>query len=187
VHVPKQRNRREENEKIKAGGIPAGWPKNKKRQKDTVARWTKKNGKSFYGYKNHMTVDVKHKLIRGYGVTDAAVHDSNVFEWLLKARGRLGRLGLSLQGEARCVGEGGLPGAYPAQGAPEPADDRLGAARQSDEVEDSIPSGACLRGSGAEGGQPDPAHDRDGHGQGEDRFEESGLQSRPVWVARPAR
>lgn len=83
VSVPKQRNSREENEQIKAGEIPAGWQQNKKRQKDTDARWTKKNGKTFFGYKNHIVVDVKHKLIRGYEVTDAAVHDSNVFEQLL--------------------------------------------------------------------------------------------------------
>lgn len=83
VNVPKQRNSREENEQIKAGVVPADWQQNKKRQKDTDARWTKKNGKSYYGYKNHIAVDVKHKLIRGYAVTDAAVHDSNVFEQLL--------------------------------------------------------------------------------------------------------
>lgn len=83
VNVPKQRNSREENEQIKAGEIPVDWQENKKRQKDTDARWTKKNGKSFFGYKNHIVVDVKHKLIRGYAVTDAAVHDSNVFEQLL--------------------------------------------------------------------------------------------------------
>ena len=32
-----------------------GWEKQpaKRRQKDTDARWTKKHGKSHYGYKNH--------------------------------------------------------------------------------------------------------------------------------------
>jgi IS5 family transposase len=55
----------------------------KKRQKDVDARWTKKNGKTYYGYKNHVSVDVKHKFVRGYAVTDASVHDSQVFEELL--------------------------------------------------------------------------------------------------------
>jgi IS5 family transposase len=41
------------------------------------------NGKSFYRYKNHVSVDVKYKLMRSYAVTDAALHDSNVFEQLL--------------------------------------------------------------------------------------------------------
>jgi len=32
-----------------------------------------------FGYKNHTTVDNKHKLIRNYDVTSAEVHDSQVF------------------------------------------------------------------------------------------------------------
>ena len=50
------------------------------RQKDKDARWTKKHGKSFYGYKNHVNADAKHKLIRRYDVTDASVHDSRKFD-----------------------------------------------------------------------------------------------------------
>ncbi len=83
VRAPKQRNSRDENKQIKNGNTPKGWSENKKRQKDTDARWTKKNGKAFYGYKNHVSVDVKHKFVRSYDVTDASVHDSNVFEDLL--------------------------------------------------------------------------------------------------------
>ena len=47
------------------------------------ARWTQKHGKSYFGYKNHVSVDRRHKLVRRYGVTDAAVHDSQVFAKLL--------------------------------------------------------------------------------------------------------
>jgi IS5 family transposase len=83
VNVPKQRNSRDENSRIKQGEIPDGWNENKKRQKDVDARWTKKNGHHFFGYKNHIVIDAKHKLIRDYTVTDAAVHDSQVFEELL--------------------------------------------------------------------------------------------------------
>lgn len=83
VNVPKQRNRRDENKKIKNGEVPDDWSPAKKNQKDVDARWTKKNGKSFFGYKNHICVDAKHKLIRDYAVTNAAVHDSHVFEELL--------------------------------------------------------------------------------------------------------
>lgn len=83
VSAPKQRNSREENSQIKHGAVPEDWPEAKKRQKDVDARWTKRNGTGYYGYKNHITIDVKHKLIRGYHVTDAAVHDSEVFEALL--------------------------------------------------------------------------------------------------------
>jgi len=83
VEAPRQRNSREENRQIKAGQIPEDWSEQKKRQKDTEARWTKKNGQNYYGYKNHIDVDVKHKLIRDYEVTPASVHDSQVFEGLL--------------------------------------------------------------------------------------------------------
>lgn len=83
VQVPKQRNRRDENKGIKKGDAPEDWSDNKRRQKDTDARWVKKNGKNYFGYKNHIEIDAKHKLVRKYDVTDAAIHDSNVFETLL--------------------------------------------------------------------------------------------------------
>ena len=85
VPVPKQRNSREENETVKRGGTPAEWEQKpaKNRQKDKDARWTKKHGKNFFGYKNHVNADKIHKLIRDYEVTDAAVHDSRVLETLL--------------------------------------------------------------------------------------------------------
>ena len=85
VPVPKQRNTREENEAVKRGDTPAEWERKpaKNRQKDKDARWTKKHGKSFFGYKNHVNVDRTHKLIRRYAVTDAAVHDSRKLNGLL--------------------------------------------------------------------------------------------------------
>ena len=52
-------------------------------QKDKDARWTKKHGKSFFGYKNHVNADARHKLIRGYDVTEALVHDSQKLDGLL--------------------------------------------------------------------------------------------------------
>jgi IS5 family transposase len=85
VAVPRQRNTREENEAIKRGQPPEDWETKpgKNRQKDKDARWTKKHGKSFYGYKNHVNADAKHKLIRRYDVSDAAVHDSQKLDALL--------------------------------------------------------------------------------------------------------
>src|SRR5258708_6507298 len=85
VSVPKQRNTKEENEAIKAGKTPQGWEKQpaKNAQKDTDARWTKKNDESFYGYKNHVGVDNAHKLIRQWDATDAAVHDSQKLDDVL--------------------------------------------------------------------------------------------------------
>lgn len=83
VSVPIQRNSREENRQIKEGSKPEGWSEAKSRQKDIHARWSARTHKHAYGYKNHISIDSKHKLIRDYAVTDAAVHDSQVFSELL--------------------------------------------------------------------------------------------------------
>ena len=87
VDVPRQRNTREENETIKKGAIPEEWGKeenqNKLEQKDTDARWTKKNGERHFGYKDHVKVDRGSKLITAYTVTDASVHDSQAVGNLL--------------------------------------------------------------------------------------------------------
>src|SRR6266498_444758 len=66
VPVPTQRNSRDENAELQAGRTPAAWKQKpaKVRQKDRDARWTKKHGRSFFGYKNHVNADAKHKLIR---------------------------------------------------------------------------------------------------------------------------
>ncbi len=83
--APVQRNSREENKKVKAGEGEELWPENKakKAQKDTDARWTKKHGKSHFGYKNHIGVDNKHKLIRTFAVTPASTHDSQLLGELI--------------------------------------------------------------------------------------------------------
>ena len=83
IPVPIQRNRREENRRIKAGEVPEDWDAPKRRQKDTEARWTKKHGKSDFGDKNHIDVDAEHKLIRDDETTAASVHDSQVFDAVL--------------------------------------------------------------------------------------------------------
>jgi len=85
VPAPIQRNSRKENAAIKAGEMPEDWEETpaKLRQKDRDARWTKKHGKSHYGYKNHVSVDRRHKFIRRYTVTDAATHDSRCFTDLI--------------------------------------------------------------------------------------------------------
>ena len=83
--APRQRNTRDENKKIKEGNGDALWDDqpNKKKHKDIDARWTKKNGETFFGYKNHAKVDTKSKFIDNYEVTDASVHDSQPLDDLL--------------------------------------------------------------------------------------------------------
>ena len=85
VPVPKQRNTREENKEINAGRLPGGWDENQDRlrQKDLDARWVKKNGINYFGYKNSICIDVDHGFIRRYAVTPANIHDSQMLPRLL--------------------------------------------------------------------------------------------------------
>jgi IS5 family transposase len=91
VPVQRNHNTRDENAAIKKGEVPEDWENKpaKRCQKDLDARWTKKHGKSHYGYKNHINVDRKHKLVRRYHVSDAAQHDSQAVDHLLM-RGNTG-------------------------------------------------------------------------------------------------
>ena len=85
VPVPRQRNSRDDNATVKAGETPREWEAQpaKDRQKDKDARWTKKHGKSYFGYKNHISIDRRHKLVRRYVVSTASVHDSQKLEDVL--------------------------------------------------------------------------------------------------------
>jgi IS5 family transposase len=85
VEVPKQRNGRNENEKIKNGEIPKCITENENRarQKDVEARWTIKNGKAYFGYKVHVNTDVKNKLIRKFKITTSTVSDISCLDDLL--------------------------------------------------------------------------------------------------------
>ena len=103
VEVPRQRNSREENQNIKEGIVPEEWEEspNKLAQKDLDARWTKKNNQVFYGYKDHVKVDEKSKLIIGYEVTDASVHDSQSLADLLSKKDK----GQTLYADSAYTGE----------------------------------------------------------------------------------
>jgi len=86
VEVPRQRNKKSDNEKIRDGEGSELWNEKprKKCQKDIDARWTEKGGQKYYGYKDHTKTDTKSKLIDTYNVTTAEVHDSQVVEPLVR-------------------------------------------------------------------------------------------------------
>ena len=92
VAAPKQRNSDGEKCDIRNGRIPEAWKDQpaKLAQKDRDARWTVKFSKGkpdengapridlavpAFGYKNHITIDREHGLIRTWTATDAARHD----------------------------------------------------------------------------------------------------------------
>jgi IS5 family transposase len=85
VPVPVQRISKEERDTIKRGEVPQEWKDNPSvlRQRDTDAAWVKKNGKSYFGYKNHVKMDKKQKLIQSFEVTPANDHDGTVLGILL--------------------------------------------------------------------------------------------------------
>ena len=100
VAAPKQRNTDGEKRDIKEGRIPAEWAQKpaKLRQKDRDARWTVKYTKAkpseeggpridlavpAFGYKNHIGIDRRHRLIRRWTVTDAARHDGALLPELI--------------------------------------------------------------------------------------------------------
>ena len=87
VDVPKQRNTKDENEEIKEGKTPEEWEqeenRHKKAQKDVNARWATKNKETHYGYKNHIKIDKKSKIITKYRTTSAEVHDSQELKNLI--------------------------------------------------------------------------------------------------------
>jgi len=88
VDAPRQRNTKEENKTIKEGKVPEEWEakenRHKRAQKDTDARWAVKNKEVHYGYKNHVKVDKKSKIITTYEATSAEVHDSQELENLVE-------------------------------------------------------------------------------------------------------
>lgn len=101
VAAPKQRNTIEEKKAIREGRIPEDWQKNPARlaQKDRDARWTVKYTKAkpredgsmppvdlaipAFGYKNHVSIDRAHGLIRKWTATHAAAHDGARLEDVL--------------------------------------------------------------------------------------------------------
>jgi IS5 family transposase len=81
VEVPRQRNTKEENAQIKRCEVPERIAENPHilAQKDLDAEWAKKGSEVHFGYKDHVAMDDEYKLIRGYGVTGAAAHDSEPY------------------------------------------------------------------------------------------------------------
>ena len=160
VAVPKQRNSRKENAGIRAGETPECWQDKpaKRRQKDVEARWTKKHGRSHYGYKNHVNVDRRYKLVRRYQVSDAATHDSKVLDDILDgdntALGVWADSSLSLGGDRGGAEGEGVEEPDPSQSLPQQAAERAREARQQDPFVRSGPRRACFRG-------PEQRHGRD--------------------------
>ncbi|MFN3915886.1 MAG: IS5 family transposase [Aquabacterium sp.] len=75
VQAPITQARKDEREALNEVEAPEGWSAKRLAHTDRAARWTKKHGKSFYGYKLHANLDVRYKLVRRFKVTAANVDD----------------------------------------------------------------------------------------------------------------
>ncbi len=83
VQAPKQSLSKKETALVKEGAMPIEWKPVKRRQKDMDARWTKKHGKSYFGYKVSANADKRYKLVRKIKVSTASEHDTLHFEDVL--------------------------------------------------------------------------------------------------------
>lgn len=83
VQAPKQSLSKDEKAITDEGAMPASWKPAQRRQKDLDARWTKKHGKSYFGYKVSASADKRYKLVRKIKVSTASEHDTLHFEAVL--------------------------------------------------------------------------------------------------------
>lgn len=83
VPVPRQQMSKEEKALLEQQATPADWSPAQRRQKDTDATWTKKHGKSYFGYKLSASADKRYKLIRKLKVSTASEHDTRHLEAVL--------------------------------------------------------------------------------------------------------
>jgi len=207
VAAPKQRNTNDEKQAIKDGRIPEGWKDKpaKLAQKDRDARWTVKYTKAkvrddgsvppvdlaipAFGYKNHVSIDRAHGLIRKWTATHAAAHDGARLEEVLDRANTASEVYAdtayrSAKNEDAVAAR--LRLAHSSQKAQGQGDAGAHALRQCAEVESAQRRRACVRASeGADG--PVRANHRPGAGAAQDRARQSRLQHAPLRLAARAR
>jgi len=172
--------------------MPEEWEKQpaKNAQKDKDARWTKKNDESFYGYKNHLGVDKAHKLIRKWGATDAAVHDSQKLDDVLDLSNTGKEVWAdsayrSLQTPDRGGPEGeGLTEPYPPARRTQSSADRAPEVGEHDALEGARPCRARIRPPAERDGRQNRTHHRHRAGEVQNWDDEPRLQHPPVGSAR---
>lgn len=192
VTVPIQRNSREENALIRCGAVPIEWGNNphKLAQKDTDARWTKKNGLSIYGYKDHVNADRDTKLITAWEDTPAQVHDSQALEAVLRspidggAEIHADSAYRSMEQETR-LEEAGAHQLHPREGNAQPAADGRTESVQPREIQDARAGGTCLWGDDQRHGWHLHPHHRKRSGARADWLAEPDIQHQACCGADP--
>ncbi len=181
VPVPIQRNPREANRRIKNGEVPQDWGDAKRAQKDVDGRWTGKRGKKYFGYKNHLSIDAKHKLILRFETTPANVHDSRVFDDLIDPDnvdpGVWADSAYRSQDTEKVLQDAGYESHILRERSAQPTAHGRTTGKQSHARQDSLPRRACLRLPGEQHGWELHPHHWFGSGQAQDRLDEPDLQS----------
>jgi IS5 family transposase len=83
VQAPRQSLNKEEKAIVSESAMPADWKPAKRRHKDIDARWTKKHGKFYFGYKLPVNANKRYKLVRKIKVSTASEHYTLHFEDVL--------------------------------------------------------------------------------------------------------
>jgi IS5 family transposase len=108
VLVPRQHFDQEDKSALEKREDP-GWTSAHARQRHTDASWTKKHGKSHFGYKLSVTVDAKRKLICNIWTGTASEHDSQHLEAVID-RGNTGGAVYAAHGDASAEREAARKG-----------------------------------------------------------------------------
>lgn len=103
VPVPVQHISAKEQKALDAGELPPEWKEHPAiaSQRDIEADWTKKHGKSYFGYKDHIKIDRDSKVILSFEVTPASDHDSKLMGTLIDKKEDAGQ---ELHADAGYVG-----------------------------------------------------------------------------------
>lgn len=154
VQVPRQSLNKEEKSIVEDNAMPADWSPPKRRQKDIEARWTKKHGKSYFGYKLSANADNRYKLICKLKVSTASEHDTNHFEDVLDQANTSWAILVDkgkVDGEREARLARGLAHVHPAQGRQGQAALGSAGAAQQAHRQDPCTRRARVRRSGSDG------------------------------------
>ncbi len=186
VKAPRQRNSRDENAQVKAGKVPSEWSQKKRRHKDTDARWTRKRNETHYGYKNHISVDRAYRLVRRWEASDAACHDSKMFEQVLDETNTSGAVwadsAYSSRHHEAVAGRTRLAQPHSPQGASQPPLACALPGSQPQAFEGACGRRTCLCSTRSDGRQAGQDY-RHGPGTLQDRHDEPGVQPAPACLA----
>ena len=179
VGVPKQRNSREENARIKEGDIPEDWSENKRRRKDVDAPLDQEERQVFLRIQEPRLggceAQTDSKLCSD-GCGPARQQCVRAAPCRQHEQGCLGGFGLPLGGTTGAARAGRFSRTHPTQREPQSSIDAQRTGRQQDQIQDPFAGRAYFWRAGAASGEFAAAHDRHSPSPSKDRFAQPGVQ-----------